>query len=184
MSLAKTLEKLEDRYYGELEQQRDEVIAELMPLHTAALEKGMADFRKFAEEVKDVCGGIYVPYIMWVELANYMGDNESRDHIYALVGTFANSGFEEPELKKMKSLLITYFALEREFEVNKIMTLIVEKAHPEVQEYFRKVQNFVAKNRTSVDMYIEKFQMLKDRNPDFELMRKPVIKLKEQLGVE
>jgi hypothetical protein len=48
-------------------------------------------------------------------------------------------------------------------------------------EYFKKVQTFVLKNKTSVDMYIEKFQMLKDGFPDFELLALPLIKLKEQL---
>ena len=81
-----------------------------------------------------------------------------------------------------RPLLITYFAMEREFEVNKLITLVVEKAHPSVIEYFKKVQNFVLKNKTSVDMYIEKFNMLKDYAPNFEMLRMPVSKLKEAIG--
>ncbi|MEY3444481.1 MAG: hypothetical protein RLZZ519_2762, partial [Bacteroidota bacterium] len=107
--------------------------------------------------------------------------HNNRDQLFAIMQAFVDSGFEEEERKKMKSLLITYFAIEREFEVNKILTLIVEKSHPSVVEYFKKVQTFVLKNKTSVDMYIEKFQMLKEGFPNFELLALPLIKLKEQL---
>lgn len=181
MSLAKTLAELEERYYGELEEDRDAVIEELSALHMAALDKGMAEFRKFSDEAIKVCGGVYIPYVLWVELALFTVDQGNRAQIFGIMEAFVNSDFEEEERKKMKSLLITYFAIEREFEVNKILTLIVDKAHPTVQEYFRKVQTFVAKNKTSVDMYIEKFHMLKNGYPNFELLALPLIKLKEQL---
>ena len=118
---------------------------------------------------------------MWVELAQFTADHGNREQMFAIVEAFVNSGFEEEERKKMKSLLITYIAIEREFEVNKIFTLIVDKSHPSVQEFFRKVQTFVAKNKTSVDMYLEKFHMLKHNYPDFDLFALPLIKLKEQM---
>lgn len=181
MSLAQTLAQLEERYYDELEEDRDVVISELAVLHQEALKKGIAEFRQFAAEAMQVCGGIYIPYIMWVELAQFIGDQGNREQMFGIIEAFVNSGFEEEEKKKMKSLIITYFAIEREFEVNKILTLVVDKAHPAVQDFFRKAQTFVAKNKTSVDMYIEKFQMLKNGYPDFELLALPLIKLKEQL---
>jgi hypothetical protein len=181
MSLAKTLAQLEERYYDELEEDREVVITELAVLHQEALQKGIAEFRTFAAEAMQVCGGVYIPYIMWVELAQFIGDQGNREQMFGIIDAFVNSGFEEEEKKKMKSLIITYFAIEREFEVNKIFTLIIEKAHPAVQEFFRKAQTFVAKNKTSVDMYIEKFNMLKKGYPDFELLALPLIKLKEQL---
>jgi hypothetical protein len=181
MSLAKTLAELEERYYDELEEDRDAVINELAPLHEAALKKGIAEFRKFSAEAMGICGGVYIPYIMWVELGQFMDKQDNRTQLFAIMEAFVNSGFEEEERKKMKSLLITYVAIEREFEVNKIITLIVEKAHPAVQEFFKKVQNFVAKNKTSVDMYIEKFGMLKDSYPNFDLLALPLIKLKDHL---
>lgn len=183
MSLAKTLDQLEEKFYGEFEEDRDAVIEELAALHKEALAKGVAEFREFSTAAMEVCGGVYIPYIMWVELAIFVEQQDNRERFFAITEAFVNSGFEEDERKKMKSLLITYFAIEREFEVNKIMTLIVEKAHPAVQEYFKKVQNFVLKNKTSVDMYTEKFQMLKRSFPDFELLSMPLIKLKERLGV-
>ena len=179
MSLNKTLEQLEERYYNEWDEDRDAVVAELSKLHNDALASGIEAFREFSAQAETICGGVYLPYIMWVELAEFVDSTSNRDRIYRLIQTFVDSGFEEEERTKMKSLLITYFAIEREFEVNKVMTLIVEKAHPAVQEFFRKVQNFVSKNKTSVDMYIEKFKMLKDYEPNFEMLRMPVSKLKE-----
>jgi hypothetical protein len=183
MSLVETLSALEDKFYNEYDEDRDAVIQDLAELHKKALSKGIDDFRSFSRVAMEVCGGVYVPYLMWVELAAFMDQPNNRERIYELVDAFVNSDFEEEERKKMKSMLITYFANEREFEVNKIITLVVEKAHPDVQEYFRKVQNFVAKNRTSVDMYTVKFKMLKDGYPDFEALAMPLIKLKEHLGV-
>lgn len=182
MSLEKTLEKLEDRYYNELEEDRDAIIEEFAELHNTALSKGIEAFREFSDAAKNVCGGVYLPYIMWVELAEFIDAPSNRERIYDLIQTFVDSDFEEEERTKMKSLLITYFAIEREFEVNKVMTLVVEKAHPSVQEYFKKVQNFVSKNKTSVDMYIEKFNMLKAYAPNFEMLRMPVSKLKEVIS--
>ncbi len=183
MSLVKTLNQLEERYYDELDEDRDAVIEELGGLHKEALAKGMDEFREFSKAAMEVCGGVYIPHIMWVELAHFMDEQDNGERFFVITEAFVNSGFEEIERKKMKSLLITYFAIERKFEVDKINALIIEKAHPAVQEYFRKVQNFVEKNKTSVDMYTEKFRMLKDKFPDFQLLSMPLIKLKERLGV-
>lgn len=183
MSLSKTLEQLEEKYYGELEEERGPVIEALAELHDQALSEGYEAFREFSDAAMGICGGIYIPYIMWVELGLYMENTEERTYIYKIMQAFVESGFEEPERKKMKPLLIAYFAIEKEFEINKIMALIVEKAHPTVQEYFKKVLNFVSKNKNSVDMYTEKFNILKVYAPSFELLRMPVIKLKEHLDL-
>jgi hypothetical protein len=181
MSLEELIEQLEEKYYGDWEEDREPVIEVLLPIQRQALDSGIEAFRGFAEIVMDTCGGIFIPYITWVELAWYLDNREEREHLFNVIAAFVNSGFEETERKKMKSLLITYFAIEREFEVNKVMTLVVEKAHPTVQEYFRKVQTFVTKNKTSVENYYEKFQLIKSIDPDFSLMRMPVTKLKEHL---
>jgi len=119
---------------------------------------------------------------MWTELSHYIDEPASRQHIFSLVQSFVDSDFEDVEKKRMKALLITYFAMEREFELSKVHNLIVQKSHPTVQEYFRKVQNFVTKNKTSVEMYIEKFKMLREYAPSFDLLRMPISKLKEHLA--
>jgi hypothetical protein len=181
MSLSETLDALDEKYYGESEDARSEVIEALTELHENTLTEGLEEFREFSGQSMERCGGVYIPYLMWTELANFIEDEDQRGNLYSLIEAFTNSDFEEPEKKKMKTLLITYFALEKAFEINKIQSLIVDKSHPDVQEFFRKVRNFVDKNKTSVDMSVEKFQMLKEYAPNFDLMRMPVTRLKEQL---
>ena len=100
MSLAKTLAQLEERYYDKLEEDRDAVIKELAVLHQDALKKGIAEFRTFSAEAMQVCGGVYIPYIMWVELAQFIGDQGSREQLFGILAAFVNSDFEEEENQK------------------------------------------------------------------------------------
>ncbi len=181
MSLADTLAVLEEKYYNETEEDRNEVIEVLTEMHETSISEGLDVFRAFSNEAMSSCGGVYIPYLLWTELSYFIEDEDQRENIFNLIQAFVDSDFEEQEKKKMKTLLIPYMALEKEFEINKINSLIIEKSHPDVQEYFRKIRNFVEKNKTSVDMYVEKFDMLKDYAPNFELMRLPVTRLKEQL---
>lgn len=182
MSLEKTLDALEEKYYGELEEDKDAIIPELEALHKETSEKGIEEFRTFSKAVLTRFGGVYQPYVFWVELREFMKASTNRQELFDIIHAFTESGFESEETKKMKPLLITYFSMEKEFELDKIQNLIVNKAHPDVQEYFRKLTSFVEKSYTSVKMYEEKFDMLMDLTPDFDLLRMPVIKLKEHLA--
>ena len=184
MSLVKELDKLEEKFFGELEENRDGILPELQKHHKDATTKGSKESKEFAQAVVNRFGGIYIPYLFWVELASFLQDNENRKGLFGVLEEFAQSSFEPEEQKKMKSLLITYFAMEKEFELDKIQSLIIEKAHPKVQEYFSKIRDFVGHNEKAVAMYIEKFNILAEREPDFELMRMPLIKLKEELGLD
>ena len=184
MSLAKTLDQLDEHYYEGEDENREQVIEALSDLHMQYLMEGLTEFRAFSDAASQIAGGVYIPYLTWTELSTYIDDNAARNRIFELVQAFVDSDFEDPEKKKMKALLITYYAMEREFELAKIDSLIVAKAHPMVQEFFRKVTNFVKKNKTSVEMYIEKFTLLREYTPSFELMRMPMSKLKEHLEEE
>lgn len=176
------IEELEERFFGDLEEDRDTIISELKGQHEAALSKGIGEFRKFSSEVIERFGGAYIPYIFWVELAEFEKDPENRTRLFEIVRIFSESSFEEEEMKKMKPLLITYFSLEKEFELDKIKSLILDKTHPAVQEYFKKLLDFAEKNKTSTEMYVEKFQIIHDRYPDFDLLKMPVVKIKEMLA--
>lgn len=181
MSLIETLEQLDELYYDD-EENRERVIEALSELHEESMMNGLEEFRAFSAETRKHCGGVYIPFLMWTELSNFIDEPEDRGHVFSLIQTFVDSDFEDVEKKRMKALLITYFAMEREFELSKVQNLIVDKSHPMVQEYFRKVRNFVNKNKTSVEMYIEKFKMLRDYAPNFQLLRMPISKLKEHLA--
>jgi hypothetical protein len=51
-----------------------------------------------------------------------------------------------------------------------------------VKEYFAKITTFVSKNKNSTDTYLEKFRILMETYPDFELLGLPITKLKEQFA--
>lgn len=182
MDFDSTLDALEEQYYNELEENKEAILPTLIEVHQAVLQNEDETLTYFSEAIKERFGGIFIPYIFWMELVTFAEDQSNREKIHELIDTFTQSNFEVEEVKKMKPLLITYFALEREFEINKLKTLIINKAHPDVQEYFRKIVSFSEKNKTSVDMYKEKFDMLNKFYPNFELLKLPVIKLKEKLA--
>lgn len=175
------LNELEDKFYGELEEDREAIIAALEPIHKESLAKGIAAFREFEEEVILRFGGAYLPYVFWVELSIFMDSGDNRKYLAEILDAFVSSDFDEADTRRMKSLLITYMALEKEFEIDKIEGTIIAKSHPKVVEYFAKVKGFVEKNKASVDMYLEKFRMLRNHYPDFELLRMPLVRLKEQI---
>jgi hypothetical protein len=181
MIMEDVLNELEDKYYGEFEESREAIIAELEPIHRETLSKGLDAFREFEEEVIHRFGGAYLPYVFWVELSQFMDKPETRKQLADILECFVNSDFDEEDTRRMKSLLIIYLALEKEFEVDKIEGTIIAKSHPKVIEFFGKVKGFVEKNKASVDMYLEKFRMLRNHYPDFDLLRLPLIRLKEQL---
>lgn len=183
MSIVKEFDTLEDKFDIDEPDQKEALLDQLIARHNELVAKGGTDLETFNEEVVQYFGGIFIPYIFWGELGNYMDDDSHRVKLFDLISAFANSGFEKDERSKMKPLIITYFSVEKEFEIDKIQSLIVEKSHPSVQEYFRKLINFVEMNKTSVDMYVDKFQLLRSRKPSFELMKLPLAKLKDQLGV-
>lgn len=183
MSIAKELEKLEDKYDIEEADQKEALLEQLVELHEGLKAKGGASLEEFQNEVPNYFMGLYIPHIFWGELGKFMEDHEHRTKLFQLVQAFADSGFDKDEKAKMKPLLITYFAVEKEFEIDKIQSLIVEKAHPSVQEYFRKIITFVELNKTSVEMYVDKFRLLANMKPDFEVLKMPLAKLRDQLGV-
>ena len=183
MSLEEIIEQIEGQFFGELEEDRDAVIPTLIDLHHQVISKGEESEKEFGNLISSRMGGIFIPYLFWRSLSRFLDNPEARDSMFNLASEFAHSSFDEVEQKKMKPLFITYFAVEKEFELDKIQNLVVEKAHPTVQEYFKKLFEFVKNNKNSVSMYEEKFNLLRNTQPDFELLRMPVSKLKEKLEI-
>ncbi|RMG23741.1 MAG: hypothetical protein D6730_13895 [Bacteroidetes bacterium] len=178
MDLVKILDQLEDKYYEDPENQKAAVIAELLDLHMSIDDEDTLN--RFCVLVAPRCGGIYIPYIFWDKLAAFLESEDQRAFLQEIISAFTQSDFEEEEQRKMKPLLITYMANEKQFEIDKLKTLIIDKAHPTVREYFNKLINFVRKNVRSTKMYSEKFEILKDIEPNFELLSLPITQLKEK----
>ena len=181
MDIVKELEKLEDKYYGEWEENKDLLVAEMTKLHLAVWEEDEDLFNRFLVQTSDRFGGVYIPYLFWDKLSSFLDMPEERHYLQQLIATFADSNFEEEEQKRMKPLLVTYIAREKRFELDKMRAKVVDKAHPMVREYFQKLINFVDKNQKATEMYCEKFDLLKDIHPDFKLLSMPITQLKDKL---
>lgn len=173
------ISRIEENAGPDLDDNRDQILDDLKQLCLDLKAKGPDEYRMFRNQVLDVYGGIYIPYIFWMELAGFFHNVNHRTILFEVIQAFCFSNFEEEERRKMKPLLITYFANEKEFEMDKIQSLIIDKAHPSVREYFQKITSFVTKNKNSTGAYLEKFKILMEDYPDFELLSLPVSKLKE-----
>ncbi|MEO0473334.1 MAG: hypothetical protein AAF206_27225 [Bacteroidota bacterium] len=180
MDIVKELEQLEDKFYGEWEEDKGNLSAALLSLHISIDDPD--EFNRFLVQSADRFGGAYIPYLFWSKLSTFINDNpDARIYIQQLLKAFVDSNFDDDEQRRMKPLVVTYLAREKDFEIDKIWTKTVDKAHPSVQEYFQKLRNFVNKNQKATEMYCEKFMLLKDSNPDFDLLGLPITQLRERL---
>jgi hypothetical protein len=180
MDIIKEFERLEDLYYGDWDEDKDALVKELRPMHEA-VKQGDEDFNRFLVQVADRFGGTYIPYLFWEKLATFAESSEDRSYLQQLIKAFVNSDFDESEQKLLKPLMVVYLAKEKDFEIDKVRALIIDKAHPEVRDYFHKLISFVKKNERSTEMYCEKFELLKHAPANFELLAMPITQLREHL---
>jgi hypothetical protein len=181
MELIEYLKKLDEKYYTEQEESNEFAIKELKKVYKSVLndEELLNDFM---EEAPYICGGAFIPFLFWITLAKFTDNPENiRPQITELIKAFCKSDFNEIDAQELKPLIITYFAMEKRFEIDKLKTYVIDKSHPEIINYFNKLLTFVDKNKDSVKTYIEKFNLLKNHNPDFELLNLPIVRLKETL---
>ncbi len=178
LDFVEKFDELEDRFYADPDGTKESIIKELLTIHMAIEDEDTLN--RFSILVSSRCGGIYIPYVFWDKLAGFLTSPDERAYLQEIINAFTQGDFEEEEQRKMKPLLITYVANEKEFEINKLFTLIIEKAHPTVKEYFSKLITFVQKNVRSTQMYKDKFDMLKNVAPDFSLMSLPISQLREK----
>ncbi len=181
MDIVARLNDLEDKYPDlEIEGAKAALIEDLSALHQEAM-NDRDDLSRFTVQAAERFGGAYIPYLFWDRLALFFDDPFERDYLFQLISALASSNFEEEEQRLMKPLLITYFAVEKEFERDKIHAQIADKAHPAVRDYLIKLFTFVEKNQRATDMYREKFEMLRSLLPSFDLLQMPITQLREQL---
>ena len=180
MELEDYLNQIDERFINE-EISDDEALDELMEAHQSVFDNE-EQLLEFTETVLYICGGLFIPYIFWIELQGFLSDAEQhRPRLHNILRIFTESNFEEKDRSRMKPLLIIYFSNEKEFEVDKVRALIIDKAHPKVKDYFNKILIFVDKNRDTVQTYRRKLEMLKDYYPDFALLNEPIAKLSDMV---
>ncbi|RMG64235.1 MAG: hypothetical protein D6722_17075 [Bacteroidetes bacterium] len=181
MDIVKELERLEDLYFGEWEEEKAPLIEALRPVHQELAADEDA-FNRFLVQAAERFGGAYIPYLFWEKLAQFMDVPEERTWLQELIRAFANSDFDDEEQMQMKPLLVTYMAKEKDFELDKLRAQVIEKAHPSVREYFLKLITFVKKNTKATGMYCEKFELIRQIPPDFDLLGLPITQLRERLA--
>jgi hypothetical protein len=181
MTLEEVLAGIDQKYPEPDEENREEVIKLLREIHRRVMPSA-EDLQEFIETIPYICGGVYVPYLFWIELIKFIDHQGNRDMIAFLLNAFVNSGFEDEEKMKMKPLLIIYFAKERPFEIDKLKAYVIEKAHPHVQQYMNQILKFVETNQISVNSFLEKFGLLRPYFPNFTLLKMPLSRLKEQMS--
>jgi hypothetical protein len=179
MDIVQELEQLEDKFYGEWDEAREPLVQALTDHHIKVVDD-RDGFNRFLVQTAERFGGIYIPYLFWQKLGEFLETPEERAYLQELIKTFIESNFEEEEQRKLKPLLVVYFAKEKDFEVDKVRAQYLDRAHPEVREYFQKLLTFVKRNEKATNMYIEKFEMLREAFPDFELLNLPITQLKEK----
>jgi|GEM_PF-1311222 len=187
MTLEERLTVLEDWYYGDLEEEKEPLIQEVDKIYQVVKDNGSDSvYNRFFVAVVDKFGGTYIPYLFWDNLNTFWSvEREGRPYLYNCLEAFAfRSDFDPEDQQKLKPLLIAYFAKEKSFEVNKIKSLIADKAHPKVREYFMRMMRFVEKNQKATKVFYEKFEMLLGKGPRFDLLDLPLVYLKEQLEEE
>ena len=180
MDISKTLEELEDKYYGEWEENRETLIPQLANIHQDVLSDPELA-QEFRFRVIHHFGGAYIPYVFWEKLADFMDKpDDERTFLQETIRAFTESDFDAIEQKKMKPLLVVYLITEKDFELNKLNSQVITKTHPSVKDYFQFLHNFVTKNARATAMYLRKFEMLKDMYPDFEMLDRPIPELEEE----
>ncbi len=182
MNIIDRLDEIEEKYADTLEETHEAAVSEIIALHNELMEENPEELDRFTILSADILGGIYLPFLFWYKLGEfYDGYDESRIFIHELIKIFSESSFEEEEQKRMKSLLVAYFAREKEFEIDKLKVLVFDKSHHTVREYFNKLLQFSKKNQQATKVYCDKFEILKEYQPNFELLQKPLTKLQELL---
>lgn len=181
MELIEYLKQLDEKYYNEQDEEHEFAIKELMKVYKSVMNDPEL-LQAFTEEAPYLCGGAFIPYLFWLTLAKFSQNSEEfRPQIIELIKAFCKSDFNDQDVTSLKPLLITYFVLERPFEIEKLKVFVIQKSHPKVIQYFQKILTFVEKNKDSVKTYVEKFNLVKHLAPNFELFSKPIAHVREEL---
>ena len=181
MAAQADIQKLNDSYYETEGENKAACVEKLAMLHKIALKKEK-DETAFRHEAAQACGGCFIGHLFWKALADFYENEENRTVLFELIEAFINSDFEADDLLHIKPLLAIYFSKEKVFEVDRVNNRLVKNAHPEVQDFFTKIESFGEVNPSALKAYQTKFAMLKDQYPDFELFELPIPELEERLG--
>ena len=178
--LEETLDQIEANYAES--EDVDAAIEALAGLHRSLLDDPEL-LETFRLNALSAASGHYLPHLLWVALAQFDAEAEAqRKKIFDICQALADSDFDERLQAAIKPLMVVYFSKEKEFEIDRVHSRVVDGAHPKVKEWFDKAIAFVQKNSHSAQAYVHKFNLLKARFPDFDRFNMPVARLEEELA--
>ncbi len=180
MTLEESIEKVRE-YYNETENRTWALDAlKTLLAQVVGYPEHLAQFERL---VADLGGGMFVPYLFWVEMGKYMDGKGDREALFQLIRAFAESDFEAEEREKMRPLLIAYFKREgNSFEISKIKAKIIEGAHKDVKAYFKEVEQYPERNPSAADTIVKKMHLLRRHFPQFELFSLTLQEIEERLS--
>ena len=180
MDIKGQLEELDKLYYEHEGEIYDDVVASMRHLHAEAMQDPDT-FVEFLQDVPHVCGGAYIPHLYWIELSRMGTEHEDKDEMQRLLIAFTESDFEGKLLTQMKPLVAIFGSQASDFEVNRMQSKVLTKAHPSVKEWFKKHLHFETTSPGALKAYEEKFKLLKHYFPNFPLFELPLDEIHEQL---
>ncbi|MCS7297933.1 MAG: hypothetical protein RMK19_05635 [Bacteroidia bacterium] len=159
----------------------EELIARLEALH----EKVYSDEEQrieFERDVIKVANGIYIPHIFWIYLSAFIGDKDAyRPFLEYILQVYAQFPPHPLVDKRMRILLCVYFQEESRFYLDKLEDYLRKRSHPEKYKLIKDAQEFTNRNPRTSDIFRQKFYLLRDYSPNFELISTPLPHLRETL---
>lgn len=162
------------------------LVAQLEALHEELIQAGDDEARAdFEREVLRVADGIYLPHIFWTYLGPFLDRTQREtyrpflEYILQVYAQLPASTFVD---RRMRPLLYVYLTEEAPFYIDKLDAFLGKYAHPEKLALFQEVRAFIQKNPNTVRIFREKFALLKDYVPDFEMLAMPLPTLRASLG--
>lgn len=158
------------------------IIAQLEALHESILEDNEAR-SEFEREVLKVADGLYLPHIFWIYLAAFLGDKEVYrpflEYVLQVYAQLPPSPFVD---KRIRPLLCVYFTNETPFYTDKLEAFLHRYAHPEKRSLVQDIRSYIQRNPSTVRIFQQKFALLKDYLPNFEMFSMPLTELRASLG--
>lgn len=163
------LEKLKEIAQSAEGSSPEDLIARLEALHEEVSQDDQLR-AEFEREVLRVADGVYLPHMFWIYLGGFLQDKEAYrpflEYILQVYVQLPPSPFVD---KRMRPLLTVYFSEESSFYIDRFEDFVKRYARPEKQNLPTEIRRYIQKNPTTVRIFREKFALLKDYAPNFEM---------------
>ncbi|MEM9984691.1 MAG: hypothetical protein AAF804_06295, partial [Bacteroidota bacterium] len=84
MDIVKELEQLEDKFYGEWEEDKTQLLTGMENIHRSVWED-RESLNRFLVQSAERFGGSYIPHLFWNKLSDFLDTPEERAYIQELI---------------------------------------------------------------------------------------------------